>query len=105
MRRASLSFARQCELVQLPVPVTEYRFSPPRRWRFDFAWPDRLIALECEGGVWTQGRHVRGSGFLRDAEKYNTAALLGWRLLRVTPKQIENGQALTWVERILGGPR
>ena len=59
------------------------------------------MALEVEGGVWTGGRHTRGAGFLKDAEKYNTAATLGWRLIRVTPKQIQTGEAFVWLRKIL----
>ena len=64
--------------------VKEYRFHPTRKWRFDYAIPSHLIALEVEGGVWTGGRHIRASGFLGDMEKYNNAALLGWRVFRTT---------------------
>ena len=67
--------------------VTEYRFSPPRRWRFDFAIPSEKIAIEIEGGVFTGGRHTRGVGYLKDIEKYNTATSLGWRVLRFTHVQ------------------
>lgn len=73
--------------------VAEYRFNPTRRWRFDWAWPDARIALEIEGGAWTQGRHTRGSGFLADMEKYNAAGLAGWRVFRVTPQQFDSGEA------------
>ncbi len=62
--------------------VEEYRFHPTRRWRFDFAIPYLRIAIEAEGGVWSGGRHVRGSGFTLDCEKYNAATVLGWRVLR-----------------------
>ena len=73
----------------LPPPVAEYRFAPPRRWRFDFAWPELLIAVEVEGGVWSRGRHVRGRGYLGDLEKYNAAVVMGWRVLRYTPQTLE----------------
>lgn len=69
---------------KLPVPEREFVFCPGRRWRFDFAYPDRKIAVECEGACWTQGRHTRGSGFIKDCEKYNMASRLGWRILRYT---------------------
>ena len=83
----------------LPVlPITEYRFSPPRRWRFDFAWPTWMIAVEQEGGVWIQGRHSRGAGMVKDMEKYNTAALLGWRVFRFTPQQIKSGEAYLFIK-------
>ncbi len=80
---------------KLPLPVAEYRFHPTRKWRCDFAWPDRKVALEVEGGVWTGGRHTRGAGFLRDAEKYNELARMGWRLLRVTPTQLHDLTTIT----------
>lgn len=65
--------------------VKEYQFHPTRKWRFDYAIPEHKIALEVEGGVFTNGRHVRPQGFLGDVDKYNCAALMGWRLFRVTP--------------------
>jgi len=68
--------------------VTEYKFSPTRRWRFDFCHPVLKIAVEVEGGVWVKGRHTRGKGFLGDMEKYNAAVLLGWRVLRYETSQI-----------------
>jgi hypothetical protein len=107
MSRPEEILAAQMRVVGLPEPVREYVFAPPRRWRFDFAWPDLPItdrwAVEVEGGTWVNGRHGRGAGFQNDCEKYNRAALLGWRVLRVTPAQIRSGAALAWIERAVGG--
>ena len=86
----------------LPKPEREYTFCPGRKWRFDFCWPDKMLAVECEGGIWTKGRHVRGVGFVKDCYKYNRAALLGWRVLRFTPCMIDIGQALNDIEEALG---
>ena len=72
----------------LPTPHLEYVFAPPRKWRFDFAWPEQKVALEVEGAVWTRGRHTRGSGFVKDMEKYNLAAIMGWRVLRCVPDDV-----------------
>ena len=88
-------------LTSLPAPEREYRFHPSRRWRFDFAWPTKKIALEVEGGIYAGGRHTRGSGFQKDAEKYNAAALAGWRVLRVTARDVKRGVALSLIERAL----
>lgn len=85
----------------MPAPVPEHRFHPHRRWRTDYAWPDRKLALEVEGGIWTQGRHTRGAGFLADLEKYNTLTAMGWRLLRVTPQQLLTADTLELVERAM----
>ena len=74
----------------LPIPETEFKFCKDRRWRFDYAFPKYKIAIEQEGGIWIRGRHNRGTGFIKDMEKYNMAVLLGWRVLRYTPEQLLN---------------
>lgn len=67
----------------------EYRFLPPRRWRFDFAWPRYMVAVEIEGlGRGGLGRHQRVDGFRKDLEKYNHAAFNGWLVLRFTRDQL-----------------
>ena len=85
----------------LPMPEAEFRFCDEKRWRADFVWKEQMVLLECEGGIWTNGRHVRGYGFQSDCEKYNEASLLGWTVLRVTHLHIKNGQMITWLKRAL----
>ena len=93
----------QLKAAGLPKPKLEYRFAPPRRWRFDFFWPVWLegIAAEIEGGHWIQGRHNRGTGFAADMEKYNAAAEKGILLFRYTPQMIEDGTAIEQLKRVL----
>lgn len=87
----------------LPEVVREYRFHPDRRWRFDFAFLQVRLAIECEGGTWTRGRHTRGAGFRGDCEKYNEAAILGWRVLRFTAGMIDDARAtMDAIARALG---
>lgn len=87
----------------LPMPVTEYVFAPPRKWRMDFCWPPQRVGLEIDGAIWTQGRHTRGAGWLKDSEKLNTAASMGYRMLRASPQQLHDlalistiGATLNW---------
>lgn len=87
-------FDLQLKAAKLPVPTLEFRFHPPRQWRFDLAWPAFMIAFEREGGTWTGGRHNLASGFERDCEKYNQAAIDGWLLIRGTVSMIRQGLAL-----------
>lgn len=96
--------------------VPEYFFARPRRqFRFDFAWPDRKVALEREGGRFVcvvcpcglkrtvfVSRHTDREGYERDVLKYSLAAILGWAVVRVTPRMIESGQA---AELVLGALR
>ena len=83
-----LIFPAVCRAAKLPEPVPEFRFAPPRRWRFDWCWPAYKLALEVQGGLFVQGRHSRGAALLKEHEKLNTAAQMGWRVLYVTPKQL-----------------
>jgi len=71
--------------------VKEHRFHPGRRWRFDLAFPSAVVAVELDGGIFSGGRHVRPLGFLRDMEKLNHAALLGWRVFRFTWEHVHDG--------------
>jgi very-short-patch-repair endonuclease len=67
-----------------PELVREFTFHPARKWRFDVAFPWHRLAVELEGGIWTKGAHTRGKHYQSDCEKYNAAALAGWRVLRYT---------------------
>ena len=85
----------------IPEPDTEHRFCE-RRWRFDYAWPAHMVALEVEGGAWTQGRHVRGKGYINDMHKYNRATLDGWRVFRTTPDELMTNATAEMLKRALG---
>ena len=66
-----------------PPLVAEYRFHPTRKWQFDFAMPEKKIAIEIEG----KG-HAKWNRYHGDVEKYNDAARLGWRVFRVTFRHV-----------------
>ena len=78
----------------------EHKFCE-RRWRFDFAHIEKRIAIEIEGGVYSRGRHVRPKGFIGDMEKYNRAAVLGWRVIRLTPQQFDGLEFVSLVNQCL----
>lgn len=94
------------EVYGIEKPETEYRFHPIRRWRFDFAWPDKKIAVEEEGGIWMRGRTGRGgahslpSNIIRDMCKSNEATRLGWKVYRFTPQEIRKGVAQEFMKDI-----
>lgn len=102
---AEESLATLIRWEHLPEPMREHRFTPSRRWRFDFAWPPSAtgpgVAVEVEGGSWISGAHTRGAHFEEDCEKYNRAALDGWVLLRVTSAMIEDGRAIAAIREAL----
>jgi very-short-patch-repair endonuclease len=59
---------------------------PVRKWRFDFAVPDKKIAIEYEGLMSEKSGHTTLKGYTKDTEKYNAAQALGWTVIRFTVK-------------------
>lgn len=78
----------------------EYKFHSRRKWKADFYIPRHLLIVEVEGGGFIHGRHNQGVGMEDDCEKYAEAMCLGLTVLRVTPRQVDNGKALEWIKRI-----
>jgi hypothetical protein len=92
--------------------VTEYPFAKEggskRRYRFDMAIPGPKIALEIHGGAFvtrkdggTGGAHHSIEGRARDMAKGNLAAVMGWIVIEVSPKEVADGTAYAWLKRAL----
>lgn len=77
----------------------QYQWHESRRWRADFAWPDRRVLLEVHGATWVMGRHNRGTGYAEDRRKANEAQLRGWTYIEATAEHVRSGQALEWIRR------
>jgi very-short-patch-repair endonuclease len=103
LKMGSALYVKFCKAAGIPAPTPEYVFAKSigRKWRFDYCWVDQKVALEVDGGIWTHGRHTRGAGWLKDAEKLNTAAAMGWRLLRCTPDQLASQEMLDLIKQAL----
>lgn len=89
-----LLFAEHIKDANLTEYQHDYRLFPFRRWKYDFCWLPQKLICEIEGGTWTNGRHTRGRGFHSDCEKYNTATLNGYRVLRFDSIMVNSGQAI-----------
>jgi hypothetical protein len=68
--------------------IQEYRFNPERRWKADYFITDLNCLIEFEGmggrakgGI---GGHQTLNGYTKNCDKYNSACLLGFNLLRFT---------------------
>ena len=101
------------QLRQAHIPFEEeFAFHPTRKWRADFYLNGRLdeewsyppLLIEVEGGIGQAGRsrHSSYDGFKKDCEKYAEAAILGYRVIRSTTEQVEDGTCLSWIRRALG---
>ena len=60
-----------------------------------------MVALEVEGGAYTNGRHTRGAGFVADMTKYNEATANGWLVLRCVPKDLQSLDTIHIIQRAI----
>lgn len=95
-------FVAQCKRFKIPAPEREYVFAKPRKFPFDFAWPDAKIALESDGGLFINGGHNRGAHILKTHEKLNLAAAKGWRVFYTTPDELTQLRTLRMIGKELG---
>ena len=80
----------------------EFKFHPTRKWRADFHLKGRKILVEVEGGIWSNGRHTRGKGYLGDLEKYNEATMMGYQVIRFSTEQVKSGKAIEQILKLIG---
>lgn len=94
---------RQLLLAGITGFQREYQFHPTRRWRLDLAATDIRLGVECEGvgARGKPGRHQLTQHLHANTEKHSALAAMGWRLVRVTGRQIQTGHALAWVQAAL----
>lgn len=67
----------------------EHRPWTETKHRIDFAHLRTKVAIEIEGGIWTEGRHTRGEGFEADCLKYNRLTMEGWAVIRLTSSMLD----------------
>ncbi|OTG95014.1 DUF559 domain-containing protein [Acinetobacter sp. ANC 3832] len=96
-----ITLANQLRLLKISFEQ-EFKFHPKRKWRADFHLVEKMILVEVEGGIWSNGRHTRGKGYLGDLEKYNAATMLGYQVLRFSTEQVKSGLAVQQIEKMVG---
>jgi len=114
-------FAFHTRAYRLPTPERELCFAKHithrtkngqirgRQWRFDFAWPAFMVAVEIEGLVVAKlggrlvvtGRHATIDGMREDMRKYAVAAELGWYVIRFEQSMVKSAEAIGSTQRVL----
>ena len=80
-----------------------------RLWKLDFGFRPYMLAVEIEGIVPRRvgnefvagGRHGSVAGIIEDMDKYNSAALLGWTVLRFPQKYVRSRRAIDFTLMML----
>ena len=101
LSKAEETLALALRVLDVETPVREHRFDKVRKWRFDFAWPGCMIAVEVEGLTYDGGRHQRIEGFKNDLDKYEAAMLAGWTVYRCSADMIASGRAVQVIKLLL----
>lgn len=83
----------------------EYKFHPKRRWKFDYYFPDKYVAIEVEGGIFNKKAHGSITGILRDIEKYNEAQILGIKVIRIPTHRLYKSETLDLITRAIKSPQ
>jgi hypothetical protein len=104
-QRDAVEFLTICERAGLPRPELEFVFHPTRKWRFDLAFVRAKIAVEIQGGVFIRGRHNAPVSFIKEQEKMNSAAVIGWRIIYRTPSNFLSFETADLVRRAMRGAR
>lgn len=89
LRMAGIAYAEQVRAI------------PGRMFSWDFEITGYRILVEVQGGVWSAGKHGRGSGILTDQEKLFLAQLHGYRVIQVSENHIRDGRALRWIQHMM----
>ncbi len=81
----------------LPEPLLQYEIvdKDGRLWRVDFAWPDRMVAVEYDGFEW----HSSPEALRRDRQKRAALEEIGWRVLSIVSDDVR-GHGDVMVRRI-----
>ena len=75
---------------RLPTPISQYPVVLERAsLHVDFAYPDDMVAIECDGYAW----HMDREAFERDRVRDNQLQGQGWIVLRYTWSQIRYRQS------------
>jgi very-short-patch-repair endonuclease len=100
-----LSFIEECLAAELKAENIDFdrevRFAPDRLFRADFHIIGTPLLVEIDGGAYTQGRHTRPKGFLKDREKDALAFRLGYVPMHLSPEQVQSGEAVQTIKAAL----
>jgi hypothetical protein len=79
-------------LSEFVPPVTQFEVVDGGDFvaRFDFAWPECKVGIECESYEWHSGR----AAWRRDTTRFNDLLPLGWRAFRATDEDARDPAAL-----------
>ena len=97
---------------KIEIPISEFKFHPSRGWLFDYYWTSKRVALEVEGGIFGIGKPCSSCGrkraaghtsierLLGDMEKYNEAAILNIKVVRVIPDNLLKVSTINLLKRL-----
>lgn len=79
----------------------EVQIFPHDNRAFDVVFPEYMIAVEIQGGIFNDGAHVRGVQYNRDVQKKRDALALGWHTIELTTTDLKKNARKATVEMVM----
>ncbi len=128
-KKRDMIFLKLLSDAGLPRPAAEFKFHKDRLWRFDWCYVDIKLAIEVEGAIYGRpvicnhcnrqvtgnytdkkgkrqtynitegGGHSSGKAVERDHEKFNHAAIYGWKILRFNSTKIHEKETIDLIKK------
>jgi very-short-patch-repair endonuclease len=98
--RLAHQFERLWAIHKGPALTKEVTFYPGRRFRFDYAHMATKVGIELDGGIFIRGRHSRGMGQAKDAEKGRLAWEKDWDCIHFTTACLTSENVLRAINKL-----
>ncbi len=79
------------------MPALQHRFHPTRKFRFDFAWPTKKVAVEIQG--YGPG-HFSLLGATKDYDRLIECLKLNWRVIYFTNMHLSDKRMLSTLDTV-----
>jgi very-short-patch-repair endonuclease len=96
------------QLMAMQLAASGIKFRPQYTWHTSRKFSADFVVgnygnliVEVDGGLFINGGHTRGARREYDYERDAEAMMLGFRVLRVSPRQVKQGKAIQWIQELL----
>ena len=83
-------------LYSISLPKINYKIGMRATYKADFIWLDKKVIVEVDGYL-KKGKVQHSNAWKSKVEQDCFSCIMGYRTLRVTGKDVMNGNAIDWI--------